>query len=335
MFDQRKALYEQLEKTRGSYVMVYVVGDRPGMETQMHPEVIDFFVQHLDALPDKGKLTLYLYSRGGVTLAAWSIANLIRQFCKEFEVIVPAKAHSAATLLCLSANTIVMTKQATIGPIDPSVNTPLNPGIPGAPPSARVPVSVEAIRGFIELARHELCIVGDANLKDVLVRLTEFVHPLVLGEVFRTQSQIKMLARKLLSHQIKDDGRMDKIVSFLCSESGSHDYTINRKEAREDLGLNIENPDDDLYSLIKRIYDDVSRELELTLAFDANGMLGREQQVSYRLPRGLIESLRGGSHVFVSEGVLQRQHVQVAPGVSPQVGIADSRIFEGWRHFDA
>jgi hypothetical protein len=217
MFDQRKALYEQLEKTRGSHVMVYIVGDRPGMETQMHPEVIDFFVQHLDTLPDKGKLTLYLYSRGGVTLAAWSIANLIRQFCKEFEVIVPAKAYSPATLLCLSANTIVMTKQATIGPIDPSVNTPLNPGIPGAPPSARVPVSVEAIRGFIELARHELSIVDNANLKDVLVRLTEYVHPLVLGEVFRTQSQIKMLARKLLSHQIKDEGRMDKSYRFCAA----------------------------------------------------------------------------------------------------------------------
>lgn len=60
------------------------------------------------------------------------------QFCSEFEVIIPHKCHSTGTLIALGANKIVMTKQATLGPIDPSVNTPLNPHVEGAPPDARV-----------------------------------------------------------------------------------------------------------------------------------------------------------------------------------------------------
>ena len=52
---------------------------------------------------------------------------MIRLFCDEFEVIVPSKAHSTATLICLGADRVVMTKQATLGPIDPGINDPPNP----------------------------------------------------------------------------------------------------------------------------------------------------------------------------------------------------------------
>ena len=34
----------------------------------------------------------------------------------------------------------------------------------------------------------------------------------------------------------------DAIIKFLCSESGSHDYSILRQEAKESLGLDIEKP---------------------------------------------------------------------------------------------
>lgn len=159
--------------------------------------------------------------------------------------------------MSLGANRIVMTKQATLGPIDPSVNTPLNPQIEGAPPTAKVPVSVEAIKGYIELVKEELGVKGDESLARILVTLSEKVHPLVLGEVYRSRSQIKMLAKRLLANQIKDIEKVDKIVNFLCSDSGSHDYTINRREAKNELGLVIDKPNDDLYMIIKKIYDDI------------------------------------------------------------------------------
>lgn len=138
MYETRKKIFKQLEAARESKLLLYVTGDRPGLETQVHPEVLDHFVPHLDRGNCK-RISLVIYTRGGSTLAAWSLVHLIRQFCDDFEVIVPSKAHSAGTLVSLGADKIVMTKQATLSPIDPSVNGPLNPPIPGAAPTARCP----------------------------------------------------------------------------------------------------------------------------------------------------------------------------------------------------
>lgn len=330
MFAERIDLYRQLESQRHSKVIAYVTGDRPGLETQIHPEVLDHFVQHLDAIGVVPKITLFLYTCGGNTLAAWSIVNLLHQFADRLEVIVPAKARSAGTLICLGADTVVMTKQATLGPIDPSVNGPLNPQIAGAGPQARVPVSVEAINGYIEFAR-SLCNDNGGSIAAALEQLSKQVHPLVLGNAYRSRAQIRMLAKRLVRKQLQDDEKIEAVLNFLCSESGSHDYTIFRREARNELGLNIEKPDDNGYGLIKQLYDDLAGELQLTTSYDPNVVLGQLPQSNYCFKRSLLESVGGGSHAFVSEGALSRQKVQIQPGLV-QEAIQDNRTFEGWRH---
>lgn len=332
MYTQRKSLYEKLEAKRDSRVLVYVTGDRRGLETAIASDVYDFFVNHLDTFGPVKRVSFYLYTRGGDTLAAWSIVNLIRQFADDIEVIVPSKCHSAGTLMCLGANRIIMTKQATLGPIDPSVNNhPLNPQIPGAAPDAKAPVSVEAINGFIEMARKECGVRWFGNHKTIVELLAKKVHPLVLGQVYRTKTQIQMLARRLLEFQVKDSTKVDPIIGFLCSESGSHDYTIHRREARDKLGLTIEKPDDDLYALIKSIYDDIEAELMLNSPFDPNSFLGTQDTSPYQLRRCLIESTTGGSHFFVSKGQMVKQQIQPQPGVLKNI-IQDQRQFEGWKH---
>jgi len=333
MYQQRRTLYQELEQSRQSRVIAYITGDRRQLETKIHSEVMDFFIHHLDTIVNAEKITLYLYTRGGDTLAAWSIANLIRQFCNRFEVVVPFKCHSGGTLICLGADTIVMTKQASLGPIDPSVITPLNPQVPGGPPTTKVPVSVEAVSGFLEFAKTELVgkFRGKKHIREIMLQLGKEVHPLVLGEAFRARSQIQMLARKLITPHIQNGAQVEKILNFLCSQSGSHDYTINRREARQDLGLPIETPDDALYNLIKQIYDDIASDLQLTIPFDPNVILGANQNTTYSFQRVLIESVEGGSHAFISEGALVRQQIQPQRGVVQMV-IADNRQFEGWRH---
>ncbi len=333
MYQNRRALYQQLENARNSKLLVYVTGDRPGLETQIHPEVFDFFVNHLDTIGVTEKISLYLYTRGGSTLTAWSLINLIRQFCDDLEVIIPSKCHSAGTIMSLGANRIVMTKQATLGPIDPSVNTALNPQIEGAPPNAKVPVSVEAIKGYIQLVKEELGVKDEKSLARIIITLSEKVHPLVLGEVYRSISQIKMLAKRLLANQITEPEKIDKIVNFLCSDSGSHDYTINRREAKNELCLEICKPDDGLYAIIKNIYDDIQKELCLTEAYDPNSMLGGNQAAAYSFKRSLVESCNGGSNYFSSEGQFVRVNIQGPSGAQP--GIHDNRTFEGWKYESA
>jgi len=127
MGTERMNLYTSLEKARQSKVILYATSDRRHMEANIAADILPFFVKHLDTIGDVEKISLVLYTRGGETLAAWSLVNLIRNFCKDFEVIVPFHCHSAGTLICLGADRIIMTKQATLGPIDPSVNGPMNP----------------------------------------------------------------------------------------------------------------------------------------------------------------------------------------------------------------
>jgi hypothetical protein len=331
MTPQRKEMLEKLGAARTSKVISFVTGDRPGMETQIAADVYDRFVNHLDKIGVVKKISLYLYTRGGDTLAAWSLINLIRLFCEEFEVIIPSKALSSGTLISLGANNIVMTKQATLGPIDPSIHTPLNPQIHGGAPDARVPVSVEEVNGYLELAKSELGIHAENNLTTLLNHLSDKIHPLVLGKVFRSKSQIQMLARKLLSAHGMDEEKMKKIISFLCSDSGSHDYSIHRREARDGLGLKVEKPSPELYALVKQIYDDVVSEMQLNTKFDVGNELGGRQQTNYSCRRVLIESPSGGTDVYLSEGTLSQRQIQIQPNVA-HTAYDDRRTFEGWRH---
>jgi hypothetical protein len=333
-------MIQQFEETRNSHVILYTTSDRRGLETKIASDVLSFFINHLDTIGDVDKISLILYTQGGETLAAWSLVNLIRNFCKDFEVIVPFHCHSAGTLICLGADRIVMTKQATLGPIDPSVNGMLNPQIVFNNQQIKVPVNVEFINGFIEMTKNDLKIKNDSALASILNNLSSQVHPLSLGEVYRTKAQIQMLARKLLKHQRISQKKQVEIINFLCKESGSHDYTIYRREAHDELGLNIEKPDDSLYNLIKDIYNDVKMEMDLDNPFDPQLMLAQNSSVNYSFHRAIIETIGGGSDVFVSEGSINKQVIPqqiMGPTQMPiqmnQVVVQDNRIFEGWRHF--
>lgn len=320
MYIYRTELYKKLEKEFNTKVITYVTGDRPGFESHIAQDVIDLFIDHLDNIGPVPKISLFLYTRGGDTAVAWNIVNLIKMYCDDFEVIVPHKAHSAGTIISLGANQIIMTKQATLGPIDPSLNTPLNPKINVNGNEIPYPVSVEAVKGFIELAKEQ---VGDdeSAITKILLDLSRNVHPLVLGQVYRSRSQIKMLAEKLLKNQIKDCKKLNKIISFLCSDSGSHDYTINRREAKNDLGLKIRKPTDEQYSIIKAIYDDIANEMGFREVFSPMTING-----AYCVKRVLLESVQGGCDYFVTEGRCYPMELQ--PG---HIGFNNELLFEGWR----
>lgn len=322
MFADRKLLYKKLGEEFDGVVLSYITSDRPGFETQIAQDVIDLFIDQLDKIGVVKRIILYLYTRGGDTAAAWNIVNLLRMYCDDLIVIVPHKAHSAGTMICLGANTIVMTKQATLGPIDPSLNTPLNPRIPNT--NNTMPVSVEAVKGYIEFAKDEMKIKTGTSLSNIMIKLSDNLHPLVLGQVYRSRAQIKMLAQKLLKHQVKGRKSVHKIIEFLCSESGSHDYTINRREAKKDLSLNVIKPSDEQYETIKQIYDNISDELEFGKVFDPNKING-----TYTVRRGLIESICGGSDYFATEGVILRGVLS-----NGQQGLNNQIVFEGWRHDD-
>ena len=331
MYNERKLFYEKIEKERGSKVIAYVTGDRENLGTQIGNDVPDILIEHLDIIGKADKISLILYTRGGDTLAAWNIVNLIREFCHELEVIVPNKCRSSGTLMSLGANNIIMTKQATLGPIDPSITRAMSPLIPNTTPPQKLSLSVESVKGYIQLLKNEFGVHEDKSMSDAYIKLAEYIHPVVLGDVYRTQKQIQMLAKKLLVMGGYKEDIINKIVSFLCSDSGSHDYTINRSEARE-LGLHVESPSQEVYTELKAWYNNVVSELELRTPYNPVKELGDATSKTYSFKRCLIESVGFAQDAFISEGVLNK--VPLSINGTQKLTITDDQLFEGWRHVE-
>ncbi len=107
-----------------------------------------------------------------------------------------------------------------------------------------------------------------------------------------------MLAKKLLGTHPSSKVECDSILQFLCSESGSHDYTITRQEARDALGLPVERPDDALYSTIRTLQQDFTKELELRSAYDPNLHLAGTNAAPYAFKRALIEAWMAAATSF-------------------------------------
>ena len=142
-------------------------------------------------------------------MAAWSIISLLREYCENLAVIVPFKSFSTATLICLGADEIIMGKLGQLGPVDPSVTMPVNPPAPGNHQGQVLPISVEEVANFIKFTKDkEMCgLKSEVALREVLVQLTEKVHPLTLGSVYRAIGQIKLLSTKLLSLHMSGNKR--------------------------------------------------------------------------------------------------------------------------------
>ena len=328
----RKNLLREIEEDRDSKVILYVTGDRQGLQTQIGQDVIDLFVDHLDLIGPVGKISLVLYTSGGSTSAAWNLVNLLQMFCDDFEVIAPGKCMSAGTLISLGADRIIMTKQATLGPIDPSLQHPLGPAIPGAAPDARAPVSVEAVNGYLEAIRG--CRAGTELEGDALLNLSDKVHPLVLGQIFRSRQQIRDLADKLLNaRKRRNSEATERTIDFLCSDSGSHDCTINQREAVQ-LGLQVSKCSENLYGILRNLRKSFSDQMMLREPYDLSTLAQPGKSAKYEFTHAVIESIGYGAHHFVSIGQVEAVEMEVpnpAGGTLRQIAFHDQREFEGWR----
>ena len=169
----RNELIQALEEQRNSRVVCYCTGDRQGQEVQIGEDAPPILAQHLFRIGKVDRLDLLIYSRGGNTLSGFSMANSLREFANEVNILIPFRAHSCATLMALSANHIVAGPFAQLSPIDPSITTPHGPRIEQAGNTQFIPVSVEDVANYFELARKEAGLKNDAHLAEVLGHLTK------------------------------------------------------------------------------------------------------------------------------------------------------------------
>ncbi len=73
----------------------------------------------LEKLGKQKQLSIILQNRGGYMDDAFKMANVIHEFAEEVTFIIPSYANSAATLLCLSGNKLLMGTISELGPTNP------------------------------------------------------------------------------------------------------------------------------------------------------------------------------------------------------------------------
>lgn len=234
---QRQDAITKLESIRKSRVITYLAADRGLVHIPVAEEIVRIIYRHLQAMGEVDKLDLFIYSRGGDTNTPWPLVSLCRQFAKEFNVLVPYRAHSAATQIAMGADHIVMGPLGELTQVDPSLRTEYTPANP-VQAGQTLPVSVEDLRGYFEFFTQS--VKAESALSTVIDLLRKELHPLAIGQVHRAHGAIRYIAESLLRMHIKDEAEAKRIAGAMVTELYIHSHKIKQPEAKR-IGLPAAN----------------------------------------------------------------------------------------------
>jgi len=329
---------KQLGKIRDSAIISYITGDRENFNTKIGDDVIAIFYRHLELIGNKDNIDLFLYTRGGDMITPIRIVKLIRSYCKKFGILIPYRAHSAGTLVALGADEIVMTKLGELTPVDPTTGHPFNPRDP-IDPKKIIPISVEDITSYLLFAS-EKGKIKDEKMQDIFENLTKHtypdhkhLHPLALGNVYRTQRMTRILSERLLSlhmdsKEVEIKTKINKIINEITSDICIHNYPIYRDEAKK-LGLNILLPKEELEKMLWELYEKYVEEMELNKKFNPIEILGSGESKRIKYGAAYIESLNA-QDTFNYTISLNKVSVQQRPDLPPATSVNVNVENFGW-----
>lgn len=210
------------------------------------------------------QLDLIIHSPGGQIEAAQSIVEYLRSKFRHIRVFVPDAAMSAATLIALSADVIVMGRHSNLGPIDPQFLVPLQ--------NMLIPVSAQSLLEEFEMAKEQ--VKKDKDLLLIWAPKIQQYPPGLLVEARNAIELTKELGREWLSKYMFNgdpDGRSkaERIIEFLANHSllKSHSAPVGREKLKE-LGVKVIDLEDDqkLQDLVLSVYHATRITFQLTPA---------------------------------------------------------------------
>jgi hypothetical protein len=327
---------KKIEELRESKVITYITSDRQGpVNARVAMDIIPIISQQLRKIGKTNKIDLVIYSSGGDTMVPWRLVSMIREYCNHFSVIIPYKAHSAATMISLGADEVVMSDMSELSPIDPSTTNVFNPTDPKNPQN-RIPISVEDVMAYFDLAKNKFGIKNDTDLTEIFKKFVDSnpsIHPLALGNINRTHNLIKIIAKRLLkSHKepMKEE-EIEKVIEFLTEKLYSHQYYIGRKEAKEDLGIkSVVFADKNLSDLMTEIYEDYEKEMNMRKMWNPETEFAKGENQNYKI--AYVESVEI-SNVFEINMQFKKVQQQTPQGMInvPQEQIIWRVLGQEWK----
>lgn len=116
----RKPLFSKISKHfEDRYVVsLYTAFESSATINDSYPEMLNALLRGAKKLKNRNILFL-IHSRGGDPLSAEKIIKVLCEFSdNDYWVLVPGTAKSAATMICLGANKIILSPISELGPID-------------------------------------------------------------------------------------------------------------------------------------------------------------------------------------------------------------------------
>ena len=203
----RQTLIRDIQQLTGRPLVVYFAS--PFLRSSIRTEDVRRLAEVIAPLGSQS-FDLLIETDGGETDATEAIVSYLKSCATDgFRVIVPLRAKSNGTLICLAAESILMGPTSELGPIEPSVDS--------------VPVSILTHQDYAQ--------------KDVRLSL----------EASFAYKQTRSLAKSLLERGMMSEHKdhIDNTVDALCTREhySSHGAVIDCEEAKR-LKLNVEQLDE-------------------------------------------------------------------------------------------
>ncbi len=243
-----------LEKQRKSkiFCMIHAPDSRPNKQSQPHICSPEYWaaIANRDDFARIATLEVLVQSPGGHANIAYQLGTFFRNHCKELNYLVPMQAKSAATILCLNGQRIIMGEWGELGPLDVQLDDILEYGRRPFSPLNEFK-SMEFLRDYatefldffswllverglsVKQALHEAL----PGVTSIMSPLYAHVDPSKLGSYRRALAEGEEYAVRLLASAGNENAK--KIAERLVWKYPAHDFVIDRDEARG-LGLPVE-----------------------------------------------------------------------------------------------
>jgi len=264
-YSERKVLYSKLEELRGRPLIAYVTSIRPGIKAVMAGDSIPMIIDQISKIPPSTEdIDFLIISNGGDPITSLRIISILRERFKSITVIIPYVAYSAATVLALGADEILMHPYSNLGPVDPQMTIPkqFNDG-----QTSNIEFGSEDIRNYIEFIRSDVGITDQAQLMTAFSALASQVGTIPIGSSKRSQQLTLSLSIKMLETHMDDKNKAALIAKALNTSYYHHGYAVGRKEAKA-IGLNIVDPQKVEEEIVWRIWEDFCYEMKCTTEFN-------------------------------------------------------------------
>lgn len=218
-------------------------------------------------------LYVVLDSGGGDIHAAYLLMKMLRHFYRSVTILAPRWAKSAATLLCVGADQLIMTPVSELGPLDPQVLRPGQVRMRGALDE------YEAFRAIsqnaIEALTTSLQMLADQtgiDIPELLAPVTRFVSrlynpvsaqikPADAGYMSRILEVSREYVKRFLLEKGLETKEVERISYQLAYGYPSHGFVIEIEEARR-LGLNVRLPEKEEMEFCQKLLDYLEQDFE-------------------------------------------------------------------------